>query len=56
MKRGYNEKLMRKQILNTREHSRNDLLEWERERERKAADVWQKVNIQHRVLPSLSKW
>ena len=33
MKRGYNEKLMRKQILSTREHSRNER-ERERERER----------------------
>ena len=27
MERGYNEKMIRKQIFKTREHSRNDLLE-----------------------------
>ena len=29
MERGYNEKMIRKQILSAREHSRNDLLEKE---------------------------
>ena len=31
MERGYNEKIKRKQILSTREHSRNDLLEKEKQ-------------------------
>ena len=30
MERGYNEKMIRKQILSAREHSRNDLLEKEK--------------------------
>ena len=30
MERGYNEKMIRKQILRAREHSRNDLLEKEK--------------------------
>ena len=30
MERGYNEKMIRKQILRAREHSRNDLLEREK--------------------------
>ena len=31
MERGYNEKMIRKQILRAREHSRNDLLEREKQ-------------------------
>ena len=31
MERGYNEKMIRKQILSAREHSRNDLLEKEKQ-------------------------
>ena len=31
MERGYNEKMIRKQILSTREHSGNDLLEKEKQ-------------------------
>ena len=31
MERGYNKKMIRKQILSTREHSRNDLLEKEKQ-------------------------
>ena len=30
MERGYNKKMMRKQVLSAREHSRNDLLEEEK--------------------------
>ena len=39
MERGYNEKMIRKQILSAREHSRNDLLEKEKQQlsERKSA-------------------
>ena len=39
MERGYNEKMVRNQILSAREHSRNDLLEKEKQQlsERKLA-------------------
>ena len=48
MERGYNEKMVRNQILRVREHLRNDLLE----RERKVTNIWAKTNIQHYLLSS----
>ena len=39
MEKGYNEKMIRKQILRARKYSRNDLLE------REATNVWAKTNI-----------
>ena len=48
MERSYNKKMIRKQILRFREHSRNDLLE-------KATNVWAKTNIQHYLLSRFSK-
>ena len=50
MERGYNEKMIRKQILRAREHSRNDLLEREKPQMPET-----KANIQHCILPSFSK-
>ena len=49
MERGYNEKMIRKQILSAREHSRNDLLEKEKQQlsERK---------LTFNLLPSFSKY
>ena len=46
MEIGYNKKMIRKQILNAPEHSRNDLLEKEKQG---------KANIQHHLLPSFFK-
>ena len=48
MERGYNKKMVRKQILRAREDSRNDLL-WER----KATSIWAKLTFN--ILSSFSK-
>ena len=50
-KRLEQEKLKREQILSAWEHSRNDLLE----REKQQISEKKKTNIQHRLLPSFSK-
>ena len=50
MERGYNEQIIRKQILSTQEYSRIDLLG-----KKKTTGSWEKTNIQHHLLPTFSK-
>ena len=49
MKRGCNEKMIRKQILSAREHSRNGLLEKEKQQ-------WSERKLTFNLLPSFSKY
>ena len=50
MERGYNEKMIRKQILSAREYSRNDLLEKEKQQMSE-----KKITLNITYLPRFSK-